>query len=893
MKKPWAAEIDSVIKEQGTDAVRGLAAAEAKERLKRFGPNKLIEERRLAFLDVFWAEIREPMIMLLLIVGLLYSVWGELRDAATIFIIITILVYAEVFNEYRAKRSIEMLKRLSSPTAGVIRDGRHQEILTTDIISGDILIIKSGERVPADARLIESYSIAADESVLTGESVPEEKEAAATLTDDAPVADRRNMLFAGTVVTRGRGKGIATATGMETEFGRVTGLVKAVKEPKTPLQLSMKQLSGWLVYLAVFFSVIIPLIGFIQGQPFKEMVLTGLGLAFATIPEELPIIITMVLGLGAYNLAKGNAVIKRLRAAETLGSVTVIATDKTGTITENRMMLSEIFVDGKKIDFESRGGVTPPLQNNTLKRLLEIGALANDAYEIKENNEISYIGDPIDVALLTAIKDKVLNPLSIKERYKFVTELPFDNTRKMMSVFYTCGNEGCVFAKGSPDAILSRSAKLLILGEERDLSEEDRNNILYAAADMAGRALRVIALGYRKVGANGRSPLQQDFEPNLTFVGLAGFLDPPRSEVKDAVRVTKDAGVRIVMITGDHELTAKRIGDDVGIETSRIVSGRELDAMDDESLREAVSRGERPFAPTPLFARITPEHKLRIVRALKENGEVVAVTGDGINDAPALKEADIGVAMGRAGTDVAKETADMILQDDDFTTITRAIREGRKLFDNLTKGVRYYLACKTALIAIFALPVIFNLPLPFAPIQIILLELFMDLAASVSFVAEIEEGDIMRRRPRDPKTKFMNRAMTLSIFSGAIGLFLAVSLGYLYALNTGMEPVKAQTIAFATWMLTHVFLAFNMRSEKEPLFRMGIFSNKAMVIWAGVSVIALVIGVNQPLIQQALKTTTLSINEWGAVVVLSIAGSFWKEGKKLYAIAQCKMKNAN
>ncbi|MBI5180899.1 MAG: HAD-IC family P-type ATPase, partial [Nitrospirae bacterium] len=568
-----------------------------------------------------------------------------------------------------------------------------------------------------------------------------------------------------------------------------------------------------------------------------------------------------------YKLAKSNAVIKRLRAAETLGSVTVIATDKTGTLTENRMTLSEIMADGKGGNFKD------VVINGSFRKLLEIGAFANDAYEAGEDDKTIYIGDPIDAALLTAIKDKGLNPILIKEKCSFKNELPFDNNRKMMSAFYVCEGEGSVFAKGSPDAILSRSAKILISGEERDLSDKERKEILDAAADMAGRALRVIALGYRKVGANGRSPLQQDFETNLTFVGLAGFLDSPRSEVKDAIRVTKDAGVRIIMITGDHELTAKRIADDVGIETSRIVSGRELDAMDDGMLKNIVK-------DVSVFARITPEHKLRIVKALKDNGEVVAVTGDGINDAPALKEADIGVAMGRTGTDVAKETADMILQDDNFTTITRAIREGRRLFDNLTKGVRYYLACKTALIAIFTLPIFLALPLPFAPIQIILLELFMDLAASVSFVAEPEEADLMRRRPRDPKIKFMNKSMTLSIFSGAIGLFLAVSLGYLYALNTGMEPVKAQTIAFATWMLTHVFLALNMRSERGSLFKMGFFSNKAMVIWAGVSVIALLIGVNLPIVQHALRTTALSLNEWGGVAALSIAGSFWKEIEK-------------
>ncbi|MFZ3091388.1 MAG: HAD-IC family P-type ATPase [Nitrospirota bacterium] len=362
-------------------------------------------------------------------------------------------------------------------------------------------------------------------------------------------------------------------------------------------------------------------------------------------------------------------------------------------------------------------------------------------------------------------------------------------------------------------------------------------------------------------------------EFNLTLVGLAGFIDPPRAEVKEAVRLTKEAGVKVIMITGDHENTARRIADDVGIDSSKVISGKRLDEMGDEELRDVVK-------DTLVYARITPEHKLRIVRALKENGEVVAVTGDGINDAPALKEADIGIAMGKTGTDVAKETADMILQDDNFTTITKAIAEGRKLYDNLKKGVRYYLACKTALIAIFTLPVIFKLPLPFAPIQIILLELFMDIAASASFVAEPAEGDVMRRRPRDPKVKFMNRAMTMSIFTGAAGLFFSVSVAYLYALKSGAGQTTAQTIAFATWMLTHVFLAFNMRSEKASFFKLGLFTNKVMVIWAAASIAALVIGVNLPFVQQALKTTALSPNEWAIVIVLAISGAFWMEIKK-------------
>ena len=602
-------------------------------RLKQFGPNRLREAKQETLLRVFLEEIREPMILLLLVTGLLYSVWGNLADALTIFFVILVLVSVEVINEYRAKRAIAGLSKLSEPTASVHRDGQDIEVPVEDIVPGDIILLRAGRRVPADARLIESYSLAANESSLTGESVPVEKDAHLVLPENTALAEQQNTIFAGTSITRGLGSALVVTTGMQTELGHVAGLAQEIRQPRTPLQQAMRELTRWLVWLALGFSVLIPLLAILlSGEPWRQMLLTGLSLAFAVIPEELPIIITMVLALGAYRLARQQAIIKRLQAVETLGSVTTIATDKTGTLTENRMQVSRFYPEALE------------------HKLLEIGVLS---------------------------------------------------------------------------------------------------------------------------------------------------------------------------------------------------------------------------------------HKLRIVRALREQGERVAVTGDGINDAPALAAADIGVAMGETGTDVAREAADMVLANDNFTTIVNAIKEGRILFANLKKGVRYYLACKVALVAATLLPVLLHVPVPFAPIQIILMELFMDLAASATFVNEPAEADLMRYPPRNPRASFMDRAMVSSIFSSAAGLFMAVTTTYLVTWYTSGDLVKAQTVAFITWLLGHILLAVNLRTEREPLFRLGFFSNRLMIIWGVATLIFIIFATFIPGIQNLLKTVNLTPGEWILVIGMAFVGTFWIEGLKL------------
>jgi Ca2+-transporting ATPase len=793
---------------------------------------------------------------------------GNLEDALTIIVVIVVLVLAEVWNEYRAKRSIASLRQLAPPTALLIREGKPKEVQTDFLVPGDILLLKTGQRVPADARLLEAFGLEVDESSLTGESFPVAKDATAKLPSETRITEQTNMLFAGTIITRGRTKALVTATGINTELGRVAGITKAAKEPKTSLQLAMKQLSKTLVWVALFFSILIPVLSYVRGvQPNPaEAVLYGLSLAFVVIPEELPIIITMVLGVGGYELSKKGAIVKRLRAAETLGNVTVIATDKTGTLTENKMRLEQLYFDGairKSEEFKENE-----------KEALKTALLASDAIGKTTNNVV--LGNPMAQAILVRLQQDGIEVQSVTKDWVLKDELSFDVSRKLASYIYQYSNSMVVLSSGAPEKVLANSTRVLLRGEEAPLNGALRSNVSKSMAQMAQTGERLLGFGYHKI--NGDTELdKQNIEQDIIFVGVLGFIDPPREEVKGAIRTCQQAGIKVLMITGDHPETARAIASQVGINSTNVLTGIEIAKMTDDDLKKALGN-------TDVFARVTPEDKLRLVRLLKDNGEIVAVTGDGINDAPALKEAHIGIAMGIRGTDVAKETADMILTDDNFATIQTAVKEGRKLSSNLRKGVRYYLACKVALVSIFLVPILLGIHLPFAPIQIIVLELFMDLAASATFVAEPEEAGIMQRPPNDPKEKFMNNKFLKSIGLGAVSLFAAVTATYLFTWYGNPIPsavMHAQTVAFATWMLGHILLALNLRSNKEPLSKLGIFSNKVMVLWALIVVATLLIATNVPVIAGSLKITSLNETDWVVVIVAAFAATFWMEIKKI------------
>ncbi|MGD6852455.1 MAG: cation-translocating P-type ATPase [Candidatus Bathyarchaeia archaeon] len=867
MSQPHAQPPQEAVSALESNIERGLTEQEAVARLNRYGKNTLVEERQIRFWDIFKEEVTEPMILLLLAIGVLYSVLGFLantgfEDAATIIVIIIILVLAEVWNEYRAKRSVNALRQLAPPTATVLRSGQTVEVQTANLVPGDILLLKVGQRVPADARILESYGLEVDESSLTGESFPAAKDAAVVLPPETRVTEQINMVFTGTVVTRGRAKTLITQTGVTTELGRIQGITKAGKEPKTSLQLAMKQLSKTLVWVALFFAILIPLLSYARGlQPSPaEAVLYGLSLAFVVIPEELPIIITMVLGVGSYALSRRGAIVKRLRAAETLGNVTVIATDKTGTITENKLRVEHLYFDGAV-------HASSEFRENE-KAALRTAFLASDA--------AGALSNPLSKAIFERLKQAGFDVKMLTEGWVLKNELSFDVNRKLASYVYQYGTSTVVLSSGAPEKLLTQSSRILLEGQETPLTDELRGQVAKVTTQMAHTGERLLAFGYHRLVPDAKEGLEQD----IVLVGVIGFIDPPRPEVRDAIRTCQQAGIRVIMVTGDHPETAQTVAGQVGINNSKVLTGAEIAAMSDELLKNALKG-------TSVFARATPEDKLRLVRLLREMGDIVAVTGDGINDAPALKEAHIGIAMGTRGTDVAKEAASMIITDDNFATIETAVSEGRRLFSNLRKGVRYYLACKVALVSIFLVPIILGIPLPFAPIQIIVLELFMDLAASATFVAEPQEKGAMKKSPKDPKEPFMDWRMLRPLALGALSLFLAVTVTYLVTYYTGLSTltveqatIQAQTVAFATWMFGHIFLAFNFRSENTPLLKQGILTNKVMLLWALVVFVVLVAGTSLPALQSAIQITSLNAGDWGLVVGVAFVATFWMEVKK-------------
>ncbi len=801
--------------------ITGLSNAEAKKRLEKYGLNQIVKPREVHFLGIVREEIVEPMILLLIVVAFFYTIWGSLGDAVTIYGVIIALVFAEVYNEYRAKKTIASLSRISSPKAKVLRGGKIIDVETEAVVPGDTLILTPGTRIAADSKVRESFSLQLDESTLTGESFPREKKVG-------------EEIYTGTLVVSGEGEAEVFATGKNTRISGIAALAQEVKPPKTPLQIGMSSLAETLVWVALFFSIVIPLIGYLRGQDFQQMVLTALALAFATIPEELPIIITMILGLGAYRLSRRKFLVKKLKAAEVLGDATVILTDKTGTITGNKMQVASVFPR----DQESE------IMNTAMGALTEISL------------------SPLDKAILERAKKlKVKTPSG-----RVLRERSFGDSRKTKTLMREAKDNFVLFITGAPEEVL-------------DLARVDKKKFEEELNNETAKGRRVIAVAQKTIRSVEKDLAFSDIEKDFSTVGLISFEDPPRKGVKETIETARHAGVRVIMVTGDHPLTARSVANTVGIPSDNVLTGDDLNRMSDEKLRKAVKE-------VSVFARTTPEHKYRLVKALRKNKEVVAVTGDGVNDIIALKGADIGIAMGVKGTDAAKEAADVVLADDNFVTIGQGIFEGRKFFDNLRKGVKYYLSVKVALILLFAFPVIFNTPFPFAPIQIILLELFMDLAASAGFVSEPSEKNIYDRPPRNSKERFMSGRMIRGIAVSGLSLFAAVGITYLYASWQNLSLIQTQTLAFTAWIIGHIMLAFVSRSEKEPIYKLGFFSNRAMIVWAVAAIGTLAIIIAIPAVSVYFRLTSLTLTQIAVAVMIPFVSIFWQEGKKLISFRE-------
>ncbi len=847
----------------GTDISSGLNSTEAESRLRSYGKNAIEPEKNMGFLGVFVREFREPMILLLVIIAILYSILGEPRDAITIVVVVMLVVGIETYNVNKARASINALRDLRMPVARVLRGGSTREMKTESIVPGDIVFLYSGDLVPADGRLVESHTLKVDESSLTGESFYVLKDAD-SIPKSGLIAELTNIVFSGTMVVQGSGKFIATATGKNTELGTIASLTEKEGSKKTPLQDSLSRLITVLASMAVIFSVIVPLMGYLEGQAISDMILTGLSMAFATVPEELPVIISITLAIGAFSLSKHKAVVKDLRAAETLGSVSVIATDKTGTLTENKMSVANVYFDPSTVGL----GLQPDFMD-------EAAILATGTLNFSKDSETSR-RDPMETAVYNYFISKRPTNTNIAKKYRLLEEFGFDNKLKLSSYIYeNLDQEIFIFTSGAPEAILNRIDNSGNSNSSGNALKEDLAAlVLEEVEEISSRGERVIGVAYKKLEKS--STERNDVECTLNYLGLISFIDPPREEVKNSILACQNAGIKVIMLTGDHPRTARAIADKVGINSAgAVLTGNELARMDDSTLKRQLDR-------VSVFARITSEDKFRIVKLLQEKGETVAVTGDGVNDSPALKRAEIGISMGIRGTAVAREASDMILLDDNFSTIVEAVHEGREILYTLKKSIKYEISIKLSLVMILFAPLIVSIPFPFSPIQIIILELLLDVAALGGFLYEREESGIMTTRMKNAKSSFINASTLAYVTLTSLAIAGAVFGIYFYLVQTSGDLERSQTAAFAAWVIAQLFLAQNLRTEREPVSVKGFFSNKVVLIWGILVFITLFIITIFPSLQLILHTADLTAFDWVLVIAGTAAATFWMEAVKIW-----------
>src|SRR3989338_8246184 len=774
---------------------------------------------------------------------------GEYTDSAVIFVILLLNAAIGFFQEYKAEKSIEALRRMTSLKATVIRDGKEAEIEASLLVPGDIILLESGKIVPADARIIEQFNLQTQEATLTGESVPVMKKEC-ILPEETMLGNLSNMVFSGTVVVSGRATAVVTGTGMSTQIGKIAKMIDQTDRDMNPLQKQLKVLGKILGAATVIIAVIVFLVGIGTGKDISEMLLTSISLAVAAIPEGLPAVVTISLALGVQRMARRNSIIRKLASVSTLGSTTVICTDKTGTLTRNEMTVRKIYVDGKAIDVTGKGYSTKGdfligkknQSSATIEKLLEIGAICNDA----RFSEDDLRGDPMEIAFLVSAKKY---GLSLAKKMPRINEIGFTSERKMMSTYNHTSSGRVVYTKGAPDVVIRCCSSIMSNGRIRKITSKDRKEILDAVENFSKDALRVIGFAFRK-----SSSLAED---NLTFVGLQAVIDPPREGVREAISKCKDAGIRVVMITGDYACTAEAIASDVGIE-GKAVLGEDIEKM--RNLENEVEH-------IGIYARVNPEHKLRIVEAFKKRGHVVAMTGDGINDAPALKKADIGIAMGKTGTDVTKEASDMLLADDNFVTIVNAIEEGRGIGDNIRKFVNYLLSSNLGEILIIFVALIIGLPLPLLAIHLLWINIITDGFPALALGVDPAEKDIMKKPPRKKDERIMNREMALAItFSGIVITIGALAM-FEYYLSDGLE--KARTIAFTSMVLFEIVRLHVIRSH----YKIGIFSNKWLNLGVISSLMMQLLIIYSPF-NVFFDTVPLSLSDWGIMLSVCLGALF-------------------
>ena len=818
---------EELIKTLDTNVDEGLTSEKVLISRSKYGENKLLEKKGEPLFKMIIGEVTQFLNLLLIgaaIISIIVSE-GHLTDGLFILAIVILNVSLSVFQERKATNAVSALKSMSAPHAKVIRNGELEELDSKDLVPGDVVLIEAGDYIPADIRLVQSINLKIDESALTGESVPVDKDSNVILKEQTPIGDRLNMGYMSTIVTYGRGIGVVTETGMETEIGNIANLLNEVEDEMTPLQEKIDKLGKLLGLISIFVVVLIFVIGFLRldfNDPLRNEHILGLfmisvSLAVAAIPEGLPTVITVVLALGMRKMADKNAIVKELSAVETLGSTTVISSDKTGTLTQNKMVVTRIFdnntileVTGNGYSFDGtiKGG------NSNVSKLVKIGALCNDSSIASE----SMIGDPTELALVTLVAKTSVLQKELKKQFPRIDEFPFDSDRKLMSTVHNIESTKQIYTKGAPDQLLKICNYYLLDGEVLPLDDKFRKTIELANQGMARGALRVLGFAYKELGEYKEL---KDEESNLIFTGLVGIIDPPREEVKEAIKVCHKAGIRVVMITGDHKITATAIGNELGIlkEDSQALSGEELDKLSYPELLDMVKI-------TNVFARVSPNHKVMIVKALQDTGEISSMTGDGVNDAPALKQANIGVAMGITGTDVSKEAANMVLMDDNFTTIVEAVEEGRVIYANIRKFVGYLISCNVGEVLLIFTAMLIGWGSPLLAIQILWINLVTDSFPAFALGLERKEKDVMDRDPIDPKASIVDKKMGIAIGFQSVFLAGAVLLSYYIGNFIIGGETMGSTFAFITIITGELLRTYSARSETETIFKMKLFNNK-------------------------------------------------------------------
>lgn len=877
---PWL----EVVKLWEVHPEKGLNVREVNRRIAEFGKNVLAEKKGIHPVFLFLGQFRDFMVLVLLAATVVSGLLGEIADAITILAILIINAILGFIQEFRAERSMESLRSLSAPEARVLREGMEKKIPAAELVPGDLVMIDAGDRIPADLRLIQAVNLEVEESALTGESHPVRKLIAPLHDEYLPMADRQNMAYMGTVAVSGRGAGVVVGTGMNTEMGLIAEMIQNVQAEETPLQKRLDQLGRWLVAICILVCAIVVVTGVLRGEGFYKMFLAGVSLAVAAIPEGLPAIVTVSLALGVQRMVKKRAIIRRLPAVETLGCATVICSDKTGTLTQNEMTVRQIYADGRLITIGGQGYDPKgefyggdPGKDGALQELLRIAALCNNATLTKKGVAVAGMfrsaaaesawgidGDPTEGALLVAAAKGGVWREMLERKDKRLGEIPFDSNRKRMSVVYQTKKGKRIYVKGAPDTILKRCTAELTAAGTVGLNESRKREILRLNDDMARQALRVLALAEKNFEQPSDS--EEQLEAGLTFVGLMGMIDPPRASAGRAIQVCRRAGIRPVMITGDHLLTAEAVARELGMIRGKeraVITGAELEQLTDEDLAKRAM-------DIAVYARVTPKDKLRIVRALKRRGQVVAMTGDGVNDAPAVKEADIGVAMGQTGTDVTKEASSMVLADDNFATIVAAVEEGRGIYDNIRKFIRYLLSCNLGEVLTMFLATLVGLPLPLLPIQILWVNLVTDGLPAMALSADKTDREVMNRPPRQPDEGIFARGLAGKIgIRGTIIGFGTLSV-FAIALFIGVDMLGARTMALTTLVFSQLFHVFECKSESRGIFEVGIFSNPYLVAAVATSIIMQLAVIYLPVLQPIFKTTALAGWQWG--LILAVAG---------------------